>query len=181
MNSINENILNQSVQYVKAVGPKRAESFESIGIKTIRDLLFYFPSKHLDRSTTLTIGKAYSYLVDGYEGEITIIAEVVKKGKRRYGKKEMIKVSLKDSTGLFECVWFQGVKYIYDIFQEGKTYAVSGKPTRSKYGDMQLIHPDYDRISQDETNEYLNTGKIIPFYRIPKTIKILVILVSAVF
>ncbi|MCH8170370.1 MAG: ATP-dependent DNA helicase RecG [Bacteroidetes bacterium] len=171
MNSINENILNQSVQYVKAVGPKRAESFESIGIKTIRDLLFYFPSKHLDRSTTLTIGKAYSYLVDGYEGEITIIAEVVKKGKRRYGKKEMIKVSLKDSTGLFECVWFQGVKYIYDIFQEGKTYAVSGKPTRSKYGDMQLIHPDYDRISQDETNEYLNTGKIIPFYRIPKTIK----------
>ncbi len=171
MTTNDKNILESSIQYVKAVGPKRAESFESIGIKTIRDLLFYFPSKHLDRSTTLTIGKAYSYLVDGYEGEVTIIAEVVNKEKRRYGKREIMKVTLKDSTGSFECVWFQGAKYIYDIFQEGKTYAVSGKPTRSKYRDMQFIHPDYDRISQDETKDYLNTGKIIPFYRIPQKLK----------
>jgi len=153
------------------VGAKRAESFEAIGIQTIMDLLFYFPSKHLDRSTTLTIGKAYSYIIDGYEGEITIIAEVVNKEKRRYGKRETLKVVFKDTTGTFNCIWFQGVKYIYDVFEEGKTYALSGKPTRSKYGEMQIIHPDYDRISTDETQGYLNTGKIIPFYRIPKTLK----------
>ena len=171
MKTNNENILNESVQFVKGVGPKRAKSFEVIGIKTIRDLLFYFPSKYLDRSTTLSIGKAYQYLIEGYEGEITIIAEVVNKEKRRFGKKELMKITLKDSTGMFDCVWFQGVKYMYDIFQEGKTYAVSGKPTKSKYGDMQLIHPDYDRISLNEAHEYLNTGKIIPFYKIPKTLK----------
>jgi len=171
MNSKKENILNESVQFVKGVGPKRAESFESIGIKTIRDLLFYFPSKHLDRSTTLTIAKAYSYLLDGYDGEITIIAEVTNKDRIRFGKREIITVSFKDSTGNFNCVWFHGIKYIYDVFQEGKTYAVSGKPIRSKYGDMQIIHPDYDRISENETKSYLNTGKIIPFYRIPKNIK----------
>ena len=171
MKSNIKNILNESVQFVKGVGQKRAESFEAIDIKTIKDLLFYFPSKHLDRSTTLSIGKAYQYLIEGYEGEITIIAEVVNKEKRRYGKKELMKVTLKDETGMFDCVWFQGVKYIYDIFQVGKTYAVSGKPTRSKFGDMQLIHPDYDRITQDENQGYLNTGKIIPFYRIPKTLK----------
>jgi len=166
-----ENILYESVQYVKGVGPKRAELFEAIGIKTIRDLLFYFPSKHLDRSTTLSIGKAYSYLIEGYEGEITIIAEVFKKERRRYGKKEIMKVIFKDKTGMFDCVWFQGIKYIYDVFEEGKIYAVSGKPTKTKYGYMQIIHPDYDKISQVETQGYLNTGKIIPFYKIPKTLK----------
>jgi len=171
MNSNNENILNESVQFVKGVGPKRAESFESIGIKTIRDLLFYFPAKHLDRRTTLSIAKAYFYLLDGYDGEITIIAEVINKDRRRFGKQEIMTVTLKDLTGSFNCVWFHGIKYIYEIFQEGNTYAVSGKPTRSKYGDMQIIHPDFDRISEDETISYLNTGKIIPFYRIPKTVK----------
>jgi len=170
MKSVSKNTLDDSVQYLKSVGPKRAESFSKIGIKTIRDLLFYFPSRHLDRTTVLTAAKAYGYLMNGYEGELTVIGKVFDKEKKRFGKKEILKVQFRDETGFFECVWFQGTKYFYSVFNEGDIFAVSSKPDKSKYGALQFIHPDFDRISEEEKN-FLHTGKIIPFYRIPKELR----------
>ena len=171
MNSEKENILNQSVQFIKSVGPKRAASFRKIGINTIRDLLFYFPSRHLDRTTTLTISKAYGYLLNGFNGEITIVGKVVNAEKLMFGKKELLKVQMRDSTGFFECAWFQGIKYFSNVFNAGEIFAISGKPVISKYNALQFTHPDFDRISEDESNNILNTGKIIPFYRIPKELR----------
>lgn len=171
MNSAKENILESSVQYIKSVGPKRAESFSKIGIKTIRDLLFYFPSRHLDRSTVLTAAKAYSYILNGYEGEVTVIGKVIEREIIKVRNKEILKVHLKDNTGFFECVWFQGAKYFYDVFKEGEFFAVSAKPTIDKYDRFQFAHPDFDRITEEETQSFLHTGKIIPFYRIPKELK----------
>ncbi|AFH50794.1 RecG-like DNA helicase [Ignavibacterium album JCM 16511] len=171
MNSVKENILESSVQYIKSVGPKRAESFAKIGIKSIRDLLFYFPSRHLDRSTVLTAAKAYSYILNGYEGEVTVIGKVVEREKINVRNKEILKVQLKDNTGFFECVWFQSAKYFYDVFKEGEFFAVSAKPVIDKYDRFQFVHPDFDRITEEESQSFLHTGKIIPFYRIPKELK----------
>lgn len=170
MNSIKENILESSVQYIKSVGPKRAESFSKIGINTIRDLIFYFPSRHLDRTTVLTAARAYGYAINGYDGEITIIAKVVDKEKRNLGRKEILKVQFKDSSGFIECVWFQGVKYFHSVFNEGDYFAISGKP-EINYNKLQIVHPDFDKITEEESQNFLNTGKIIPFYRIPKELK----------
>jgi ATP-dependent DNA helicase RecG len=171
MKSVSKNSLDDSVQYLKSVGPKRAESFSKIGIRTIRDLLFYFPSRHLDRTTVLTAAKAYGYLMNGYDGEMTVIGKVFEKEKKRFGKKEILKVQFRDETGFFECVWFQGTKYFYSVFNEGDVFAISSKPDKSKYGALQFIHPDFDRISEEEEKSFLHTGKIIPFYRIPKELR----------
>lgn len=171
MISQTKNILEQSVQFIKSVGPKRAVSFEKIGIKTIRDLLFYFPSRHLDRTTTLTAGKAYGYMMNGYEGELTIVATVSDKEKIRFGRKELLKVQFRDSSGFFECVWFQGISYFFKLFNDGDIFAISGKPSLSKYGNLQFTHPDFDKITKSESQNFMNTGKIIPFYRLPKELK----------
>lgn len=170
MISNNENILEQSVQYLKSVGPKRAEAFRKIGIKTIRDILFYFPSRHLDRTTTLSSAKAFNYITNGYDGELTIIAKVEDKERRRFNRRDIMKVQFRDSSGFFECIWYQGAKYFYDVFNEGDFFAVSGKPTITKHGKLQFAHPDFDSLSEDES-KMLNTGKIIPFYRIPRELK----------
>ena len=108
--------------------------------------------------------------MNGYEGELTVIAKVEDKEKRRFNRRELMKVQFRDRTGFFECVWFQGAKYFYDVFKEGEYFAVSGKPQISNYGNLQFTHPDFDRLSEDES-KMLNTGKIIPFYRIPKELK----------
>ncbi len=171
MNNSNEKMLSRPVQYLKSVGPKRAEAFAKIGIQTIKDLLFYFPSRHLDRTNILTASKAYGYVMNGYDGELTIIAKVYEKEKIRYGRKEILKVQFRDKTGFFECVWFQGVKYFFETFSRGNIFAISGKPAISKYGGVQFTHPDFDRITEEESDKMINTGKIIPFYRIPKELK----------
>ena len=170
-NSGNEKILSEPVQFIKSVGPKRAEAFKKIGILTVKDLLFYFPSRHLDRTTTLNALKANSYLMNGYEGELTIIAKVVDIEQRYFARKGLLKVQFRDSTGFFECIWFQGIKYFENVFNIGDIFAISGKPVLSKYGNLQFTHPDFDRISEEESTGFLNTGKIIPFYRIPKELR----------
>src|SRR5690606_4212783 len=100
-----------------------------------------------------------------------IIGKVVDKEKRGFGRKEIFKVQLRDSSGFFECVWFQGIKYFVNTFNVGDTFAISGKPSISKYGNLQFAHPDYDRINEDESQSFLNTGKIIPIYRLSKELR----------
>ncbi len=171
MSLSNQDILNQSVQYIKSVGPKRAESFKKIGIENIHDLLFYFPTRHLDRTTTLSAAKAYGYTINGFDGELTVIGKVVDKEILRFGRKELLKVQFRDSSGFFECVWFNAIKYFKDVFNEGDIFAISSKPSITRIGSLQFTHPDFDRISEEESNNFLNTGKIIPFYKIPKELK----------
>ena len=163
--------LSESLQYLKSIGPKRAESFSSIGINSIRDLLFYFPSRYLDRSTILDSIKVVQYAIQGFEGEVTIIGKVVDSETHYYNKKQVFKVRFKDNTGFFECVWFNGAKYFKSVFNPGNYFAVSAKPVITRYGHLQFAHPDFDRLADEESSNFLNTGKIIPFYRVPKQLR----------
>lgn len=165
-------LLNSSIKYIKSVGPKRAVAFEKAGIITIKDLLFYFPTRHLDRTTVLTVAQAYQYALNGYDGEVTIIGKVINKEIIRTRKREILKVFFKDKTGFFECVWFSGIKYFSTVFNENDFFAISNKPEIDKYDHFQFIHPDYDKITEEESQSFLNTGKIIPFYKIPKELKL---------
>lgn len=169
MNS--EKSLQTSIQYLKSVGPKRAESFSKIGIRTVRDLLFYFPTKYLDRSSILSSIKVIQLVINGYDGEVTIIGQVIDKETIRYGKKEILKVKMKDSSGIFDCVWFQGVKFFKNHFNKNDFYAVSGKPVLTRYGHVQFSHPDFDKLAEKESKDFQNTGKIIPFYKVAKELK----------
>ncbi len=168
---MNSSPLNNSIQFLKSVGPKRAELFKKIGVETIRDLLFYFPSKHLDRSTILTSSKVIKYLANGYDGEVTSLGKVIDTETIRFGKKQIFKVYFSDVTGTFEGVWFQGIKYFTNRFKEGEYYAISAKPVLTKYGHLQFTHPDFDKLTENEPEEFMHTGKIIPFYSIPKQLK----------
>lgn len=163
--------ISDSIQYLSGVGPKRTESFSNLGIKTIENLLFYFPSKYLDRSKILTSSNLLQHLVNGYEGEVTIVAEVIEKELINYRRKQIFKVKFQDLNGTFDCVWFRGIKYFKTLFNENDFFAISGKPVLTKYGNLQFTHPDFDKFTEDETKDFTNTGKIIPFYSIPQKLK----------
>lgn len=169
--SSKKNPLHEGVQFLKGIGPKRAEALAASGIVTVHDLLFYFPARHLDRTSLLTAEKAFNYVAAGYEGEITVIGTVLESESRYYRKKEIFKVIMEDDSGIFELVWFQGAKYYKDKFEPGQNYAVSGKPKVSKIGSLQFAHPDFDHITEHESHTFFNTNKIIPFYRIPQGLK----------
>lgn len=163
--------LSDPIQYLSGVGPKKAESFNSIGITTIENLLFFLPSKYLDRTNIIATDQLLEYVINGYDGEVTIVGEVIDFEHIRYRKKQLFKVKFKDNKGFFECVWFKGIKYFQNAFSKGDHYAVSGKPSLTRYGHLQFAHPDFDKFTEDESNDFVNTGKIIPFYSIPKELK----------
>ncbi len=165
------NNLNNSIKYLKSVGEKRAVAFSKIGITCVKDLLFYFPFKHLDRTKLLKIRQVINHVTSGYEGEVTIIGRVSSAEKLNFGRKAVFKVLFKSDDGFFSCIWFQGINYFSTVFKPNDIFAVSGKPTISKYGDLQLAHPDYDKLNEKEEHEFLHTGKIIPLYRVPQELK----------
>ena len=42
--------LKTPVQFIKGIGPKRAAALDQLGIRTVHDLLYYFPRRYLDLS-----------------------------------------------------------------------------------------------------------------------------------
>lgn len=163
--------IDTSVMYIKSVGPKRAEAFARIGIKTVGDLLFRFPYKHLDRTTLLSSSRAFSFTANGFDGELTIIGTVSDVDLINTGYRKFLKVSFSDAGGSFDCLWFQGIRFFEGYFEEGNIFAISGKPAISKFNRLTFTHPDYDKFTEEDKQTFLNTGKIIPVYSQSKELK----------
>lgn len=164
--------LDAPVTNLKYIGESRSKALMNAGIRTIRDLLFFFPTKYINRSKMLTVAAAYDYVKKGYSDEITLVVRVIEKVTKYVRGKEILIVAFGDDTGGCEGVWFQGSKFIKDRFNEGDLFAISGKPALSQFMHLQLHHPDNDKISDDEnTVKLFNTGGIIPFYKISDSFK----------
>ena len=50
--------LDDSVQYIKGVGPAFAKKFEKLGIRTVRDLLLHYPRRYIDYTQPYTVTAA---------------------------------------------------------------------------------------------------------------------------
>lgn len=158
------------LQYIKGVGPKRAAVLENLGIKSIRNLLYYFPRGYLDRSQIVRIADLRKHVKDGKP--VTIFAEVFRQEARRTrrGNKFIFLLTVKDDSGFLTCVWFEGFQWLKNAFENGEFLALSAVPTLDKLNRPQFVHPQYDRLKSAEEDEpnwgkLFNTGSIIPKYR----------------
>jgi ATP-dependent DNA helicase RecG len=147
--------LDTSVQYVKGIGPKRADILAGADVRTVGDLLAYYPRRYIDRSTL----KRISDLKPG--DEATVVGRVFSSEIVR-GRTKRFMLLVGDQSGFLHCVWFGGLPYIAKAFKAGDTVAFSGKVTF--YRGPQLVHPEFDKISEEGENNPLHTGGIIPLY-----------------
>jgi ATP-dependent DNA helicase RecG len=147
--------LEQPVERLQTIGPKRAYALKSAGIVTIEDLLYYFPRRYLDRSTVIPIHQ----LKAGQE--YTIIARVSRLGIKR-GRRNRFILIMTDGEDFISCIWFSKLQYWSRAFHVGEWLALSGKVTF--FGGFQMTHPDFDRLGDDNDGEFVHTGKIIPLY-----------------
>jgi len=156
---------------LKSIGAKREQAFGNAGFHSVLDLLLHYPTRYIDRSTIVSIEEATDYADSGFQGELTIIAQVLT-STIRYGKRgRMLLVRFGDSSGEFSCLWFNGIKFFEKKFHSGDTYAISGKPILDSKGELSFSHPDLDFLSAEDSGAFYNTGKIIPFYSIPPEIR----------
>ena len=150
-----QSVLNQSIEGLSTIGPKKSEVLKKTGIKTLEDLFYYFPRRYLDRSNVVPIRQ----LREGQEA--TIIVKIVRKGIKPGRRKRFI-LMVSDGTGFLTCVWFSQLNYWQRIFNIGDWLALSGKI--GNFGGLQMSHPEFDRLNPNQENKLVHTGKIIPLY-----------------
>ena len=148
-------ILDQSVQYLKGVGPRRAEAFGALGIHRARDLLYHAPHRYEDATTVTEIAK----IAPGMD--VTAIGEVVSKGviPTRRGLR-FFQAVIRDSTGLIECSW-PGQPFLDRTIRKGDKLLVSG-PVRFFHG--RQMQPREFTILARAGDSAADEGTVFPVY-----------------
>ncbi len=137
--------LSTEIEFIKGVGPMKGEALRSeLGIKTIRDFLFIYPFRYIDKTKFQSVKDIRS------DGDIVMLkGEIVSVEKIR-GNNKRVRLSalFKDPSGFIELVWFQKVKMIEEFITKGKEYTVFGKV--SVYGGKKTItHPEFEEYQND--------------------------------
>jgi len=136
--------LDKSIEFLKGVGPQKADLFrKELEVFTIRDLLYTFPYKYVDRSTFTPIA-----ILRGDETYVQIKGVIRQIKKEGTGPKQRLKAVLQDTGGSVELVWFAGLKWIESFLLEGVEYIVFGRIQRFGH-QMSISHPEIELMKDD--------------------------------
>lgn len=158
----NETIgLNAPVTTLRGIASGRAEIFKKIGIKSLNDLLYYFPRRYDDFSMLKTINHV------NIGEKLTIIATVQSSSVVSQPHLTRGEVIVTDGTDFMRLVFFRRGKYadkfFINKFNRGTQLVISGEVT-SFLGRKQMVDPDFEPIEK----VHLSTNGIIPVYPLVK-------------
>ncbi len=133
------NFLERDIKFLSGVGPVRAELLKKeVNIHTLRDLLYFFPYKHVDRTRFYKISE-----VTGDLPYIRIEGKITGREIAGSGRNKRLTARISDETGSLELVWFRGLRWINDLVMPGKKFIVYGKPTLFN-NKVNLVHPEME-------------------------------------
>jgi len=135
--------LDTPVEYLKGVGPKRAELLKKeLYIFTFGDFLGYFPFRYIDRSRFYKISEINNDVTYfQLRGRITNIQFL------GAGRARRMMAILQDDTGWIELVWFQGIRWVQDKIKTDTEYVVFGKPNYFN-GKYNIPHPEIEEAGE---------------------------------
>lgn len=129
----------RDVKYLPGVGPARAELLsKELGIKSLADLIHYYPYKYIDRSRLFQIKE-----VDGTMPYIQLKGRILSFEEIGAGRGKRLVAHFTDGTGVADLVWFQGIKFALSKYRPNTEYVVFGKPTIYG-GRVNVAHPEID-------------------------------------
>ncbi|MDF1616405.1 ATP-dependent DNA helicase RecG [Petrocella sp. FN5] len=151
---------NKPITELSGIGKKKAQLFEKIGIKSLMDLVTYYPTtyeKGIGYSRIQEVKPNGTYLI---QGEI-MVAPYSKKARQVI----LTSTRIKDDTGEIGLTWFNQ-PYLQKQLKEGQMITVMGKASY-KYEKLQLTSPKI--LTQADLN-YYDDKTIIPIYPLTKGI-----------
>jgi ATP-dependent DNA helicase RecG len=155
------NVLSQSIQFLKGVGPARAQMLRRLGIETIGDALALLPRRYDDRTHLKPIRSLQVGTQETFEGTILV------SGSSRTGRgRRLYEMIVGDATGTIRCLWFQFHEaYMRQRYRIGQRVIVTGEVRINPYSGQrkEVHHPDLEHIEADE-REPLHTGRMVPVY-----------------
>jgi ATP-dependent DNA helicase RecG len=147
-----------AIQYLKGVGPRRAEAFARLGVHTAEDLVYHAPFRYLDATDVTPIARA------DVGKEVTVVGRIVSKGvfptRRRL---RIFRAVLRDDTGLIECAW-PGQAFLERSLREGQLVLVTG--VVKYYHGRQLSPREHVVLSEsrEDDDEGGTQGLVLPVY-----------------
>ena len=154
--------LNDPVEKISRVGgPVYLKKLHQLGVKTVRDLLFYFPRRYDDFSNLILIRDLKPDENATIRGKILSVSS-----SYVYGKRMSITDCLaEDSSGTIRAVWFNQ-PFLINTFKAGQIVNFSGKLSFRKK-EAYLSNPSYEIIGRDgraEKSEINHTARFVPVY-----------------
>jgi ATP-dependent DNA helicase RecG len=151
--------LDTPVEDVPKIGPAYQKKLKKLGIKTIQDLLYYFPIRYNDFSEIIAIDQVKNGATACVQGRLTEIGTT--KTFRKW--MDITEAFVEDETGNIKVMWFNQ-PYIDKSLKAGDFVCLAGKVSLGK-GGLYLNNPAYERIGEMVENQNLtHTGRIVPVY-----------------
>lgn len=159
--AVNQNFESE-ITYIKGIGPYKAELiYKELGIRTLYELIEYYPFRYIDKSKIYTIAEiSQSTTFLQLKGVITQI-EI----KGVHAKKRLT-AQFKDETGTISLVWFQAIKFWQEQLKLHQTCIVFGKPAHFK-GSISIVHPEIE----DPEKVKSISGNFRPIYPLTDKLK----------
>jgi ATP-dependent DNA helicase RecG len=133
------------LQQIPVIPSKKAEILaKEAGIRTVGDLLSWYPFRYIDRTRVYTISELQEELP--YIQLVGTLESVRTTGQ---GARQRLSATLRDATGRIELVWFQGIRFIENKLKPGREYLVFGKPTLFN-GQWNIAHPELEAYHPDK-------------------------------
>ncbi|NCC72931.1 MAG: ATP-dependent DNA helicase RecG [Sphingobacteriia bacterium] len=147
--------LQTPIEYLKGVGPKRAEMLKKeLNIFTFDDLLNYFPFRYVDRSKFSSVTE-----VNNDQNYFQLKGQIIQVQTIGEGRAKRLTALLTDDTGEIEIVWFQGIKWAMDKIRPGIQFIIYGKPSWFN-GRFNFVHPEIEPATEWEAVG----SQLQPFY-----------------
>lgn len=144
--------LSQPITKAHGIGAKRATLLAKLGLRTIEDLLMFFPHRLEDRTQATNIG----LLTDGMEVSVQGTVHAIRKVRMNRGM-TLVKASIGDGTGFLSAVWFNQ-PWVADQIKRGMVIDVFGRVERS-YGELQMKSPVWEPEGAG-----VEVGRWVPVY-----------------
>ncbi len=149
---VNEN-LDAPIDTIKGLSDKMSPKFRRLGVETVRDMLYFFPRRHIDYSKRKTIAEL------GIGDEQTVIATVWQAQVAILGGRRSTEAIVGDESGNMRVVWFNQ-PYLSRQLRTNSQLVLSGKVSLYK-GIKVFQSPQYEPLTSEDLT---HTGRLIPLY-----------------
>ena len=150
--------LQSKIEEVPKIGDFHQKKLNKVGIETVADLLWYFPSRYEDFSNITPIKDMKLGEKCCIAGKILSIAT-----HKTWQKKMWITEALiTDNTDTIKAVWFNQ-PYITRTLKKEDTLYLAGKTTLGKDG-ISFSSPVYEKIYTSDVTDQKHTARIVPIY-----------------
>ena len=164
-------ILQKPVQFLRGVGPRRAEGFRRLDILTVRDLLDHFPRDWQDRRTPADLSAPVE------DPRVVVRGRVLRAGSFPAGPRmALFKAVVSTPTGEITAVWFKHASRRYDVFASLKREVTPdaelwliGRCEPSLVGAHEIHVDEFYQV--DAPGAFLHVERLVPLYDLTEGIK----------